>query len=104
MRWLARFGPVLLALTISAPGPVAAASEAIDGISFAGDPHMLFVPVEEIESALGWEMQLDQESGQISLNGHPLDTAQLGKRTNGSWWVQLDEVQHQGETITGQHA
>ena len=70
---------MLLALTISAPRPVAAASEAIDGINFADDPHMLFVPVEEIASALGWEMQLDQESGQISLNGHPLDAAQLRK-------------------------
>src|SRR5437870_11512158 len=100
MRWLARFGPVLLALTISAPGPVAAASEAIDGISFAGDPHMLFVPVEEIASALGWEMQLDQESGQISLNGHPLDAAQLLKLTNGSSLVPLDELQHAGATMT----
>src|SRR5881398_1845276 len=100
MHWLARFGPVLLALTIFAPRPVAAASEAIDGISFAGDPHMLFVPVEEIASALGWEMQLDQESGQISLNGHPLDTAQLGKLTNGSSVVPLDQLQHPGATIT----
>src|SRR5216683_4974623 len=100
MRWLARFGPVLLALTISAPRPVAAASEAIDGISFADDPHMLFVPVEEIASALGWEMQLDQESGQISLNGHPLDAAQLRKLTNGSSLVQLDELQRAGATIT----
>jgi hypothetical protein len=100
MRWLARFGPVLLALTISAPRPVAAASEAIDGISFADDPHMLFVPVEEIASALGWEMQLDQESGQISLNGHPLDAVQLRKLTNGSSLAPLDQLQHAGATIT----
>src|SRR5713101_5050568 len=100
MRWLARFGPVLLALTISAPRPVAAASEAIDGISFADDPHMLFVPVEEIASALGWEMQLDQESGQISLNGHPLDAARLRRLTNGSSLVPLDELEHAGATIT----
>jgi hypothetical protein len=91
---------VLLALTISAPRPVIAASEAIDGISFADDPHMLFVPVEEIASALGWEMQLDQESGQISLNGHPLDAARLRKLTNGSSLVPLDELQHAGATIT----
>src|SRR5260370_36438741 len=100
MRWLAGFGPVLLALTISEPRPVAAASEAIDGISFADDPHMVFVRVEEIASALGWEMQLDQESGQISLNGHPLDAAQLRKLTNGSSLVPLDELQHAGATIT----
>src|SRR6266568_3639475 len=100
MRWLARFGPVLLALTISAPRPAAAASEAIDGISFAGDPHILFVPVEEIASALGWEMPLDQESGQISLNGHPLDAAQLRKLTNGSSLAPLDQLQHAGATIT----
>ena len=91
---------MLLALTISAPRPVAAASEAIDGISFADDPHMLFVPVEEIASALGWEMQLDQESGQISLNGHPLDAAQLRRLTNGSSLVPLDELEHAGATIT----
>src|SRR5437016_14093952 len=45
-------------------------------------------------------MQLDQESGQISLNGHPLDTAQLGKLTNGSSLVPLDELQHPGATIS----
>src|SRR5438445_12289830 len=100
MRWLARFGPVLLALTISAPGPVAAASEAIDGISFAGDPHVLFVPIEEIASALRWEMQLDQESGQISLNGQLLDAAHLRKLTDGTLLVPLDELQRAGATIT----
>src|SRR6266478_4412755 len=100
MRWLARFGPVLLALTISALRLGAAASEGLDGISFAEDPHMLFVPVEEIASALGWEMQLDQESGQISLNGHPLDAARLRKLTNGSSLVPLDELEHAGATIT----
>jgi hypothetical protein len=36
----ARLGPVLLALTISAPRLGAAASETLDGISFAEDPHM----------------------------------------------------------------
>ena len=87
---------MLLALTISAPGPVAAASEAIDGISFAEDPHMLFVPVAEIASALGWEMQLDQESGQISLSGHPLDDAQLRKLTNGSSLAPLDQFATRG--------
>ena len=91
---------MLLALTISAPRLGTAASEALDGISFADDSHMLFVPVEEIESALGWEMQVDQESGQISLNGHSLDTAHLRKLTNGTSLVPLDELQHAGATIT----
>src|SRR6266581_1357133 len=100
MRWLARFGPVLLALTISAPRPVAAASEAIDGISFADDPHMLFVPIEEIASALRWEMQMDQESGQISLNGHLLHAAHLRKLTDGTLLVPLDELEGAGATIT----
>jgi L,D-transpeptidase catalytic domain len=99
-HWLARFGPVLLALTISAPRLAAAASEALEGISFAEDPHMLFVPVEEIASALGWEMQLDQQSGQISLNGYLLDAAHLRKLTSGTSLVPLDELQHAGATIT----
>jgi hypothetical protein len=96
----ARLGPVLLALTISAPRLGAAASETLDGISFAEDPHMLFVPVEEIASALGWEMQLDQASEQISLNGHLLDAAYLRKLTNGILLVPLDELQRAGATIT----
>src|SRR5438132_12201066 len=100
MHWLARLGPVLLALTISAPRLGAAASEALDGISFAKDPHMLFVPVEEIASALGWEMQLDQDSRQLSLNGHLLDVAYLRKLTNGTLLVPLDELQRAGATIT----
>jgi hypothetical protein len=91
---------VLLALAISAPRLGAAASEALDGISFAKDPHMLFVPVGEIASALGWEMQLDQDFRQLSLNGHLLDAAYLRKLTNGTLLVPLDELQRADATIT----
>jgi hypothetical protein len=100
MHWLARLGVLLLTLTISAPRLEAVPSEELDGISFAEDPHMLFVPVEEIALALRWEMQLDQESGQISLNGHVLDPAHLRKLTNGTLLVPLDELQRAGATIT----
>jgi hypothetical protein len=98
MRWLARLGGLLLALTISAPRLEAIPPETLDGISFAEDPHMLFVPVEEIASALRWEMQLDQE--RISLNGHVLDAARLRKLTNGTLLVPLDELQRAGAMIT----
>ncbi len=67
MHWLARLGVLLLALTISASRLEAISTEELDGISFADDPHMLFVPIEEIASALRWEMQMDQESGQRAL-------------------------------------
>jgi hypothetical protein len=100
MHWLVRLGLLLLALTISAPRLAAIRSEELDGISFADDPHMLFVAVEEIALALRWEMQLDQESGQISLNGHLLDAAHLRKLTNGTSLVPLDELQRAGATIT----
>src|SRR5881275_1319336 len=100
MHWLARFAVLLLALTISAPRLEAVPSEGLDGISFAEDPHMLFVPVEEIALALRWEMQLNQESGQISLNRHLLDAAHLRKLTNGTLLVPLDELQRAGATIT----
>ena len=89
---------MLLALTILASSLTAA--ELIDGISFADDPHMLFVPVEEIAPALGWEMQLNQESKQISLNGRALDSARIRKLTNGTSLVPLDELQRAGATIT----
>jgi len=98
MRWLARLGGLLLALTISAPRLEAIPPETLDGISFAEDPHMLFVPVEEIASALRWEMQLDQE--RISLNGHVLDAARLRKLTNGTLLVPLDELQRAGAMTT----
>ena len=98
MRWLARLGGLLLALTISAPRLEAIPPETLDGISFAEDPHMLFVPVEEIASALRWEMQLDQE--RISLNGHGLDAARLRKPTNGTLLVPLDELQRVGAMTT----
>jgi hypothetical protein len=84
MYWLARLGVLLLALTISASRLEAISTEELDGISFADDPHMLFVPIEEIASALRWEMQLDQEPGQISLNGQLLDAAHLRKLTDGN--------------------
>jgi hypothetical protein len=98
MHWLARLGVLLSALTISAPRLQAVPSEELDGISFAEDPHMLFVPVEEISLALRWEMQFDQE--RISLNGHLLDAAHLRKLTNGTLLVPLDELQRAGATIT----
>ena len=100
MHWLARLGVLLLALTISASRLEAIPSEGLDGISFADNPHMLFVPVEEIASALRWEVQLDQESGQISLNGQLLDAAHLRKLTDGTLLVPLDELQRAGATIT----
>src|SRR5437764_9587207 len=100
MHWLARLGVMLVALTISAPRLEAIPSEGLDGVSFADNPHMLFVPVEEITLALRWEMHLDQESGQISLNGHLLDAAHLRKLTNGALLVPLDELQRAGATIT----
>jgi hypothetical protein len=103
MHWLARFEVLLLALTISAPALEAIPSQELDGISFAEDPNMLFVPVEEIASALRWEMQLDQHSGQVSLNGCLLDTAHFRKLTNGTLLVSLDELQSAGATITWSH-
>src|SRR5437667_6626689 len=100
MHWLTRLGVLLLALTISASRLEAISIEELDGISFADDPHMLFVPIEEIASALRWEMQMDQESGQISLNGHLLDAAHLRKLTDGTLLVPLDELERAGATIT----
>jgi hypothetical protein len=100
MHWLRRLGGLLLALTISASRLEAIPSETLDGISFADDPHVLFVPIEEIASALRWEMQMDQESGQISLNGHLLDAAHRRKLVNGTLLVALDELQRAGATIT----
>ena len=100
MHSLARFGVLLLALAISASRLEAISTEELDGISFADDPHVLFVPIEEIASALRWEMQLDQESGQISLNGQLLDAAHLRKLTDGTLLVPLDELQRAGATIT----
>ncbi len=100
MHWLARLGVLLLALTISASRLEAISTEELDGISFADDPHMLFVPIEEIASALRWEMQMDQESGQISLNGHLLHAAHLRKLTDGTLLVPLDELEGAGATIT----
>src|SRR5438477_8608346 len=100
MRWLARLRPLFWALPISAPPLGAAASGSLEGISFAEDPHMLFVPVEEIASALDWQMQLDQESRQIALNGHLLEAAHLRKLTDGTFLVPLDELQSAGATIT----
>ena len=95
-----RLSVLLLALTVSAPPLQAIPSETLDGISFADDPHVLFVPIEEIASALRWEMQMDQESGQITLNGHLLDAAHFRKLTDGTLLVPLDELQRAGATIT----
>src|SRR5713101_8120562 len=100
VRWPTNFGPVLFTLTIFALRLAAPAAEVIDGISFADDPHMLFVPVEEIAPALGWEMPLNQGSKEIFLNGHPLDAARLRTLTNGTPLVPLDELQRAGATTT----
>src|SRR5438094_1956766 len=100
MYWRTRLGVMLMALTISAPRLEAIPSEGLDGVSFADNPHMLFVPVEEITSALRWAIPLDQETGQIYLNGHLRDAAHLRKLTNGALLVPLDELQRAGATIT----
>jgi hypothetical protein len=89
----------LLALTVFVPSLAEAATE-IDGISFADDRHTLFVPIEEIAPALGWEIQAKPALEQISLNGSTLDPAHLRKLTNGTVLVPLDELQHVGATIS----
>src|SRR5437868_13741783 len=96
MQRLARLGLVLLALTVSAP-PLGALPE-LDGIAFADDPHMLFIPIEEIARTLGWETHFDEE--EISLNGHLLDATHLRELTDGTLLVPLDELQRAGATIT----
>src|SRR5437016_12775278 len=101
MYSLPKLGLMLLALTVSAPSSGAIASEGLDGVSFSNDPHMLFVPVEEIALALGWEMHFHQESGQLPLNDHFLDAGHLRQLTNGTLLVPLDELQRAGATITG---
>lgn len=88
-----------MALTIFVP-PLAEAATEIDGISFADDRHVLFAPIEEIAPALGWEIQANQESKQISLNGSALDSARLREPTNGTVLVPLDELQRAGATIS----
>jgi len=100
MRWPANFGPALFTLTIFALPLTAPAAEVIDGISFADDPHTLFVPVEEIALALGWETQLNQESKDIFLNGQALNATRLRTLTNGTLLVPLDELQRAGATTT----
>ena len=72
----------------------------IEGISFADDKHVLFAPIEEIAPALGWEIQANPESKQISLNGSALDPAHLRKLTNGTVLVPLDQLQRAGATIS----
>ena len=100
MRWPANFGPALFTLTIFALPLTAPAAEVIDGISFADDPHTLFVPVEEIALALGWETQLNQESKDIFLNGQALNPTRLRTLINGTSLVPLDELQRAGATTT----
>ena len=89
---------VFVALTTLTPCLVQAAT-AIDGVSFADDPHNLFVPLEEIAPALGWESKPGQDPSQILLNGQSLDSSQLRKLTNGTILVPLNELQPAGATI-----
>src|SRR5437879_9873033 len=77
MRWPANFGPVLFTLTICAWPLTATAAEEIDGISFADDPHKLFVPVEEIGLGLGWEQKLNKETKVFFLKGEGLTLSDL---------------------------
>src|SRR5438094_8055781 len=100
MHWLTRLGVLLLALTISASGLEAISTEELDGISFADDPHMLFVPIDEIASALPWEMQPDQESGQISLNGRLFHAGHVRKLTDGTLLVPREALSGAGSTST----
>src|SRR5438876_4225656 len=100
MHWLARLGVLLLALTISASRLEAISIEELDGISFADHPLVLFGPIEEIASAHRWEIQMNQESGSVSLNGHLPPAAHVRKLTDGTLLVPLDELEGAGATIT----
>jgi len=90
---------VLLALAILAPSLADAATE-IDGVSFADNPHVLFVPIEEIAPALGWELHLDEQSEKVSLNNTTLDPTRLRKLPTGTVLAPIDELQRAGATIS----
>src|SRR5262245_54055141 len=99
MRWFVKFRLALLSLVVVAPTLARAATE-IEGVSFADDPHMLLVPIEEIAPLLGWELRADETSKQIFLNGQSLGGSQLRKLTNGTVLVPLNELQRAGAAVT----
>jgi hypothetical protein len=90
---------ILLVLAIVAPS-LADASTEIDGLSFADNPHVLFVSIEEIAPVLGWEFHLDEQSEQVSLNNTPLDPTRLRKLPTGPVLAPLEELQRAGATIS----
>ena len=90
---------ILLALAIVAPAIADAATE-IDCVSFADNPHILFVSIEEIAPVLGWELHLDEQLDQISLNDTPLDPTRLRKLPTGTVLAPIEELERAGATIS----
>lgn len=89
----------LIGLALVVSRLTAATPSVIDGISFAGDPHTIFAPIQEVAGELGWQAQVDPKSGQITLNNHLLDAAHLRRLPGGTPLAPLDELQRAGATI-----
>jgi hypothetical protein len=96
-----KFGIVLLiVLILDASTLTADTLNVIDGVTFAAGPHTIFAPLQEIAAELGWQVQTNLKSRQISLNNCALDAARLRKLPDGTVLAPLDELQRAGATTT----
>lgn len=74
-----------------------AASETIDGITFATEPGTLYVPLDEAGHALRWRIDPDRTG--FKLNALQLDARKLRQLVNGTLLVPLDELERAGAVL-----
>lgn len=95
---------LFLVLSVAA-GPQSAhaltfGSAKVDAITFAAAPGLLFVPVEVVVRKLRWTVGMDKDGRLTSLNGQPIEPAELRTLLDGTPLVSVAWLQKAGAAVS----
>lgn len=92
-----------LSLLLVLPGLVAcarAAAPLVDGITFAEEPGIIHLPVEEAATQLKWTVSHDKKGGFIHLHDHAFHHSKLRHLSDGTPLVSLIQLATLGAGVT----
>ncbi|MBI3910997.1 MAG: L,D-transpeptidase family protein [Armatimonadetes bacterium] len=84
-------------------GPAAPPAAALDGITFAVEPGVLYLPAREVATALGWPLRWHGRTGTLYLNNAPVPPARARWLPNDTLLVPLRALTAQGVRLGWDH-
>jgi hypothetical protein len=89
----------VLAMALFTAGAPTARADVIDGVTFASEPGVLYVPVRDVGQAFGWDVSWNAEAGTASLRGRTIEDG-YRKLFDGLRLIPIRKLEDWGATIT----